>query len=247
MSTNAKGQELEYRCPGCGGLSSSNDAYRAHITDCNDYADFKSRISFKRCAGSVAALLSAYPRGASGAAMLQAEPIEDRFKVERDKRLAQRRANRTKRIRIESEKAVAEEEGRRAARHAKVHVSIQGEVVPSLETRPSFFHPHAQMPLVPPSDDACWECKCVDYEHQDWCTQQEKDGAHQEYYKYPQKDIGDGARHKFPENAFYQSVYGIKAQPSQPTSQAPQATEPAQVIQSIVRVTRSELKRADVN
>jgi len=64
--------------------------------------------------------------------------------------------------------------------------------MPSLETRPRFYHPHAQMPLHPLSDDACWECKCIDNEHQDHCKQKEKSGAHQD-------------------DAFYQSVYGVNA------------------------------------
>jgi len=44
-------------------------------------------------------MLSAYPKGAAGAAMLQAEPIDDRYKVERNKRNAQRSVDRKRRIR----------------------------------------------------------------------------------------------------------------------------------------------------
>lgn len=114
-------------------------------------------------------MLATYLRGVTGAAVLQAHPIEDRFKVERNKRDAQRSADRLRKIRKqateERHKVVEEEEARRAARYAKVPISIQGELMPSLETRPRYHHPRLQRPLHPPSDDACWECKCIDYEH----------------------------------------------------------------------------------
>lgn len=177
-------QEVQYHCPGCRLVNCSSNTFHAHIRACAQYDNFLSGKQM-RCPHSTAIILAEYPKGAIGAALLRIRPIEDRFDDEKVRRNEARQWKKW-------EKSITEEEERRNARYAAVHPTLAGEIMPSLEARPRYYHPHAQMPLHPPSEDCCWECKCIDHEHQDDCTQKEKNGA-------------------FPDDNGYQRIYGVEA------------------------------------